>query len=69
MCPKCGVVYDKELDEMFERILFTDGWDCQEGNPIMYVFDKRGMSRRPDSPHPKARRVIFKLPTNMPVDR
>lgn len=35
----------------------------------MHVFDKRGISKRQGSPHPKARIVTFKLPADAPTDR
>ncbi|KAI5400969.1 hypothetical protein KIW84_065711 [Lathyrus oleraceus] len=63
MCPRCGAVYNGELAEAFERIPSNQGWDGRGGNPNMYSFDKRGTPRRPDSPHPRAKRVMFKLPS------
>jgi hypothetical protein len=35
----------------------------------MYFFDRRGAPRRPDSPHPRAKRVMFKLPAEVPEDK
>lgn len=35
----------------------------------MYIFDKRGVPRRQDSPHPRAKRVTFKLPAEVPKDK
>ena len=35
----------------------------------MYIFDKRGVPRRQDSPHPRAKRVTFKLPVEVPEDK
>lgn len=69
MCPRCGAVHDKEMAEMFERIPFTAWWYYQGSNPNMYVFDKRGIPRRQDSPHLDARRVTFKLPADVLTDR
>ncbi|KAI5399093.1 hypothetical protein KIW84_064460 [Lathyrus oleraceus] len=62
MCPRRGAVYNRELAEAFERIPYDQGWDGHGGNPNMYSLDKRGAPRRPDSPHPRAKRVMFKLP-------
>ncbi|KAI5401753.1 hypothetical protein KIW84_066282 [Lathyrus oleraceus] len=62
MCPRCGAVYNRELAEAFERIPYDQGWDGHGGNPNMYSFDKRGAPMRPDIPHPRAKRVMFKLP-------
>ncbi|KAI5395976.1 hypothetical protein KIW84_062248 [Lathyrus oleraceus] len=61
MCPSCGAVYNRELAEAFERIPYDQGWDEHGGNPNMYSFDKREVPRRPDSHHPRAKRVMFKL--------
>jgi uncharacterized C2H2 Zn-finger protein len=66
MCPRCGAVYNRELAEAFERIPYDQGWDGHEGKPNMYNFEKRGAPRRPDSPHPRAKRVMFKLPVEVP---
>ncbi|KAI5417185.1 hypothetical protein KIW84_041981 [Lathyrus oleraceus] len=69
MCPKCGAVYNKELTEAFERIPSNQGWNGHGGNPNMYIFDKRGVPRRQDNPHPRAKRVMFKLPAEVPEDK
>lgn len=69
MCPRCGEVYNRELAEAFERIPSNQGWDEHGGNPNMYVFDKRGVPRRQDNPHPRAKRVTFKLPAEVPEDK
>ncbi|KAI5446076.1 hypothetical protein KIW84_014061 [Lathyrus oleraceus] len=69
MCPRCGAVYNRELAEAFERIPSNQGWDGHEGNPNMYIFDKWGVPMRQDSPHPRAKRVMFKLPAEVPEDK
>ncbi|KAI5388518.1 hypothetical protein KIW84_074272 [Lathyrus oleraceus] len=69
MCPRCGAVYNGELAEVFERIPYDQGWDGHGGNSNMYSFDKRGAPRRPDNPHPRAKRVMFKLPAEVPEDK
>lgn len=69
MCPRCGAVYNRELAEALERIQSNQGWDGHGGNPNMYIFDKRGVPRRQDSPHPRAKRVTFKLPAKVPEDK
>ncbi|KAI5430590.1 hypothetical protein KIW84_034977 [Lathyrus oleraceus] len=69
MCPRCEAVYNRELAEAFERIPSNQGWNGHEGNPNMYIFDKRGVPMRQDSPHPRAKRVMFKLPEEVPEDK
>ncbi|XP_050888416.1 uncharacterized protein LOC127093515 [Lathyrus oleraceus] len=69
MCPRCGAVYNRELDEAFERIPSNQGWNGHGGNQNMYIFDKRGVSRRQDSPHPRVKKVMFKLPAEVPEDK
>ncbi|KAI5424089.1 hypothetical protein KIW84_030342 [Lathyrus oleraceus] len=65
----CGAVYNRELAEAFERIPYNQGWDRHGGNSNMYNFNKRGEPRRPDSPHPRAKRIMVKLPAEVPEDK
>ncbi|KAI5415292.1 hypothetical protein KIW84_040656 [Lathyrus oleraceus] len=69
MCPRCRAVYNRELAEASERIPSNQGWDGHGGNPNMYIFDKRGVPRRQDNPHPRTKRVTFKLPAEVPEDK
>ncbi|KAI5448452.1 hypothetical protein KIW84_015749 [Lathyrus oleraceus] len=57
MCPRCRAVYNRELAEVFERIPSNQGWDGHGGNPNMYIFDKRGVPRRQDNSHPRAKEL------------
>ncbi|KAI5429075.1 hypothetical protein KIW84_033895 [Lathyrus oleraceus] len=47
----------------------NQGWDEHGGNPNMYIFDKRGVPRRQDNPHPRTKRVTFKLSAEVPEDK
>ncbi|KAI5442214.1 hypothetical protein KIW84_011324 [Lathyrus oleraceus] len=67
--PRCGEVYNRELAKAFERIPSNQGWDGHGGNSNMYIFDKRGVPMRQDNPHPRAKRVTFKLPAKVLEDK
>src|ERR1051325_11465792 len=70
ICPRCAAVYDREMAEAFERIPFVSGWGHQGRMPSNPINAGRTMPRRPDSPYPRgAKKVSFKLPTEIPTDR
>src|SRR4051812_18107243 len=69
LCPRCGAVYDELLAGSFERGYLYMGRETQGLRPNLFGFDDRTPSRRPDSPHPRARRVTFKVPADIPRDR
>lgn len=63
-------MYDRKAFEIFEKVPFSQGWSNRNGNPTSFTFDKGGIPRRQGSPHLKGdRRVTFKLPADIPIDR
>src|SRR3954468_16216376 len=69
LCPRCGAVYDELLARSLKRSYFIMNRETQGLCPNIYTFDNRTSYKRPDSPHPKARRVTFKVPADTPRDR
>ena len=69
MCPRCGDVHDKKAAEMFIRVPYIQVWGNRSKVKSSFTFDKRGIPKRQDNPHPKVnRRVTFKLPIDIPTN-
>src|SRR3954464_1024426 len=69
LCPRCGAAYDEMLARSFERVHCSMNQETQGLRPDLYGFDVWTPTKRPDSPHPRVRRVTFKIPTDPPRDR